>query len=91
MSVVREVLGTALFVFWLLLLIRVIAEWVFMFRGNSRASGPVATLLEITYTVTDPPIKALRRVIPPLRLGRVQLDLCVIVLFIVIYALQSQI
>ena len=32
-------------------------------------------LLEVVYSITDPPIKALRRVIPPLRLGNVALDL----------------
>ena len=36
---------------------------------------------EAIYTVTDPPLRFLRRLIPPLRLGQVQLDLAFIVLF----------
>ena len=49
----------------------------------------MAIALELTYTVTDPPLKALRRVIPPLRLGSVQLDLGFLVLFFVVQILMS--
>jgi YggT family protein len=44
-------------------------------------------LLEIVYSVTDPPIKALRKVIPPLRLGNFALDLSFIIVMIVAYVL----
>lgn len=88
-SVVAEVLWTALFVFWLLLIGRVITSWVFMFRRSSRASGPWALLLEIVYTVTDPPVRALQRVLPPFRLGNVLLDVAVIVLFVVVNILMG--
>ena len=47
----------------------------------------VAAGLELAYTVTDPPLRALRRIIPPLRLGNVSLDLSFIVLFISAYVL----
>ena len=40
-------------------------------------------LAEAVYTVTDPPLRALRRIIPPLRIGQVQLDLAFMILFIV--------
>ena len=49
--------------------------------------GPVLVLLEVVYSVTDPPIKALRRVIPPLRLGGVALDLSFIIVIIAAYVL----
>ena len=38
----------------------------------------------ITYTITDPPLKLLRRFIPPLRLGGISLDLSFLVLFIIV-------
>ena len=46
-------------------------------------------VLEGTYTVTDPPLKLLRRFIPPLRLGGVALDLSFFVLMIIVYILIS--
>jgi YggT family protein len=71
-----------LYVFLGLLLVRLVMDYVMMFARNFRPSGFVAALLELTYSVTDPPMRALRRVIPPLRLGNVSLDLSFIVLFI---------
>jgi len=47
----------------------------------------VAALLEIAFSATDPPLRALRRVLPPLRLGSISVDLAFIVVFIVTYAL----
>jgi YggT family protein len=88
-EIVAEILYTALFLFWLLLLGRVIVSWVFAFRRSTRASGPVAMLLELIYTVTDPPVRALQRVLPPLRLGNFLLDLAVIVLFVVVNILMG--
>lgn len=86
---VAEILFAALWIFWLLLLGRVIASWVFMFRRDTRASGPWAMVLEVIYTVTDPPVRAMQRVLPPLRLGNVLLDVAVIVLFILVNILMG--
>jgi YggT family protein len=49
----------------------------------------VAAALELAYSVTDPPLKALRKVIPPLRIGQVSLDLGFIILFIVVRILMG--
>jgi YggT family protein len=80
----------AVYVLWAfiaLMFVRLIIDYVMMFARSWRPAGPVAALLEIAYTVTDPPLKALRRVLPPLRLGAVAVDLSFIVVFIVAYAL----
>jgi YggT family protein len=79
----------ALLVFLLLLLFRLVMEYVFLLARSYRPAGPVAALLELAYTVTDPPLRALRRVLPPLRLGQISLDLGFIVLFIVVRILMS--
>jgi YggT family protein len=42
-------------------------------------------VLELIYSATDPPIKALRRVIPPLRIGSIAIDLSFIIVMIVAY------
>ena len=81
MSPVGAVLYYALLVFILLLVFRLVMEYVFLFARQYRPTGVVAMALELTYTATDPPIKALRRLIPPLRIGNVSLDLGFIVLF----------
>ncbi|HVE64291.1 MAG TPA: YggT family protein [Mycobacteriales bacterium] len=82
-SVVADVIVYVLYAFLALLFFRLVMEYVFMFRRSYRASGALAVLLEAAYTVTDPPLRALRRVLPPLRIGGVSLDLGFILLFIV--------
>lgn len=56
-----------------------------------RPTGPLVLLFEIVYTATDPPLRFIRRFIPPLRVGSVALDLGFLLLFIVIIVLQSQV
>jgi YggT family protein len=87
-AVVASVLYFALLVFLILLIFRLIMEYVFMYARSYRPTGAVAVALELCYTITDPPLKALRRVIPPLRIGRVSLDLSYIVLFFVVQILM---
>jgi YggT family protein len=80
----------AVYVLWAfiaLLFIRLIISYVTMFARNWRPAGVMAAVLEVTYSATDPPLRALQRVIPPLRLGRVAIDLSFIVLFIAAYVL----
>jgi len=88
-SAVAEVLYFALLVFLLFLIFRLIMEYVFLLARSYRPSGFVAVVLELAYSVTDPPLKALRRVLPPLRLGQISIDLGFIVLFIVVRILMS--
>jgi YggT family protein len=86
---VASVLYLVLLVFLILLIFRLIMEYVFMLARAYRPTGIVAVGLELCYTVTDPPLKALRRVIPPLRVGRVSIDLSFIVLFIAVQILMN--
>ena len=89
MRVVADVVYFALLVFLLLLVFRLIMEYVFLLARSYRPTGLVAAALELAYSVTDPPLKALRRVIPPLRIGQVSLDLGFIILFIVVRILMG--
>jgi YggT family protein len=54
-----------------------------------RPSGLVAAGLEVVYATTDPPLKAIRKVIPPLNLGSIRLDLAFMVLLIAVYILRG--
>lgn len=65
-----------------LLIVRFVMDWVMILNRSYRPAGAVAAALELAYTVTDPPLKVLRRAIPPLPLGRMSLDLSFIVLWV---------
>ena len=84
MSVVADVVFFALLVFLLLLVFRLIMEYVFLLARSFRPAGAVAIALELAYSVTDPPLKLLRRVLPPLRIGQVSIDLGFLVLFLLV-------
>ncbi len=87
MAVAATVALYVLYVFLGLLFVRLIVGWTMMFARNWRPTGLVAAVLEVAFTVTDPPLRALRRVLPPLRLGSIALDLAFIVVLVVVYAL----
>jgi YggT family protein len=87
--IVAEIALWVLYAFIALMLVRLVMEYVMMFARNFRPTGIVAAVLEIAYTVTDPPLRALRRIIPPLRLGNVSLDLAFVVLIIGAYVLVA--
>ena len=89
MSVVFEVLAVLLLVFWLFLLARLVFDLVQAFARDWRPRGPLLILLEAIYSVTDPPLKLLRRIIPPLRLGQIQFDLAFLILLIGVNILIS--
>jgi YggT family protein len=82
MSAVGQVLATALFLYWLAFITRLIFDFVQIFARNWRPSGPILIVAEFIYTITDPPLRVLRRVIPPLRLGGVQFDLAFLIMLI---------
>jgi YggT family protein len=88
-AAVASVVHFLLLVFLLLLIFRLIMEYVFLLARSYRPTGVVAMGLELAYSVTDPPLNALRRVIPPLRIGQISLDLGFLVLFIVVRILMS--
>ena len=89
MSVVGQILHGLLWAFIALLWIRFIVDWVQVFARSWSPGGPMLVLLEVVYSVTDPPIKALRRVIPPLRLGAVAIDLSFIIVLVAAYLLLN--
>ena len=89
MQSVASAVYFALLVFLLFLIFRLIMEYVFMLARSYSPSGLVAVVLELAYSVTDPPLKALRKVLPPLRIGQISIDLGFIILFIVVRILMG--
>ena len=74
------ILSTILWIYWLILIGRLIFDWVQVFSRDWRPRGPLLLVAEAIYTMTDPPLNFLRRFIPPLKLGQVSLDLSFLVL-----------
>ncbi len=83
------VLYYALLLFWLFLIGRIIIEFVRSFARDWHPSGVVVVVLEAIFTVTDPPVKLLRRLIPPISLGGFRFDLSIMVLVFVVFVLMS--
>lgn len=82
MDLVFQIVIAVLWLFLLTLIARVVIDLLQIFARDFRPSGVVLVLFEAVFTVTDPPLKALRRVIPPIRIGAVAFDLAILVLFI---------
>ncbi|MFT4124800.1 MAG: YggT family protein [Gordonia sp. (in: high G+C Gram-positive bacteria)] len=89
MEMVFEVLYYILFVYWLLLLARLVVELVRTFAREWRPTGIVVIVIEVIFTATDPPIKLLRRLLPPISLGPVRLDLSLMIVMIVVIILMQ--
>jgi YggT family protein len=81
------VLGALLILYLLVLMGRWVIDLVQSFARSWKPTGLVLVLAEGIYTLTDPPLKLLRRFIPPLRLGNLAVDLSFTVLFVVVLAM----
>ncbi|MGH3829938.1 MAG: YggT family protein [Pseudonocardiaceae bacterium] len=88
MDLVRWLVYYLLFFFWLLLTARIVVELVRSFARSWQPVGGVAIALESVYTMTDPPVRALRRVVKPVQIGGVGLDLSIMVLLFVVLILM---
>ncbi|MGV0384550.1 YggT family protein [Corynebacterium sp. 22_2729] len=65
----------------LILILRIIIEMIQSFSRNWRPQRWFTIVAEPLFVLTDPPVKALRKLIPPIQLGGVGLDVSVLVLF----------
>jgi YggT family protein len=86
-SAVASLVYLVLWLFLALLFVRFIVDWVQVFARSWTPTGPVLVVLEIVYSITDPPIVFFRRFIPPLRLGSVALDLSFMLVLVITYLL----
>ena len=82
MSWFFQLLQTVVVIFFILLIGRLVLDWVQVFARDWRPHGVALVVAETVYTATDPPLRAIRRVVKPVRLGGIQLDLAFMVLAI---------
>ncbi|OYN93068.1 YggT family protein [Enemella evansiae] len=89
MVLIGQIIDFILWAYIIVLFARMVLSWVPLFAPDWRPKGPLLVVAEAIYTVTDPPLRALRRVIPPVRMGNVMLDLGFMVLWLLIIVLRS--
>ncbi len=87
MYITGQVVQIVLWSFIALLWVRFVVDWVQVFARAWSPRGALLVVLELVYSVTDPPIKALRKVIPPLRIGNFALDLSFLLVMVIAYVL----
>lgn len=88
-SLAASVVNTLLFIYLLILLARLVLEYIPVFNREWRPRGLGLVLSEIVFTLTDPPLRLFRRLLPPLRIGPVALDLGFPLTMIVVAVLMS--
>ena len=72
----------------LVLFVRMILDWVMVLSPRWYPRGFVASLIRVIYALTEPPLRWLRRYIPPLPMGRIQLDVSFMVLYAALIIIQ---
>jgi YggT family protein len=84
-----NILCVLLTVYTILLFVRVIISWATMFGFRPPYSGPLRTILDLLEDVTEPVLRPLRALIPPIRAGGVGLDLSIIIAFVILAVLRQ--
>ena len=82
------ILSSILSLYFLILRVRVVLDWVQVFARQWRPRGLVLVLANLVYALTDPPLRLIRRRVPMARLGGVGIDLSFLVLVFGIWILQ---
>jgi YggT family protein len=88
-SILWQVVYDVLVAFIVIMIVRLVFDYVQMFARDWRPHGGVLVVLEICYSITDPPLRTLRGVVPALRFGRFGLDMGWITLFLAAIILSS--
>ncbi len=87
-NMLLSVVCVVLTAYTIILFIRVIISWAYMFGFRPPYSGPVRTILDLLEDVTEPVLRPLRALIP-IRAGGVGLDLSIIIAFVILAVLRT--
>ncbi|CAM2938136.1 YggT family protein [Actinomyces slackii] len=88
LSPIAAIVYHLLNLYLLVLLVRVVLDWVQVFARQWRPTGAVLLVANFVYALTDPPLRRIRRAVPMLRLGALGLDLSFLVLVLGIIIFQ---
>ncbi len=89
LAIALGVVRTVVIVFVVLLWARFVFDWVRVLVRGWRPKGFLLLLAEIVFTITDPPLRLLRRLIPALRVGPVAIDFAWLILMIVCWVILA--
>jgi YggT family protein len=81
---VLGVLSWVLLAFFLMLVARFVLSLIVMFAPQWHPKGPLLLLFELIYSVTDPFLRPLRRILPPIGAGGIRIDLSMLMLFVLV-------
>ena len=84
----RYLIDICIETYLLILFVRMILDWVMVLSPRWYPRGFVASLIQVIYALTEPPLRWLRRYIPPLPMGRIQLDVSFMVLYAALIIIQ---
>ncbi|BDA63270.1 MULTISPECIES: YggT family protein [Actinomyces] len=87
-ALLARILSSVLSLYVLVLLIRVVLDWVQLFARQWRPTGAVLVVANLIYALTDPPLRWIRRVLPMVRMGGLGIDLSFLVLILGIMIVQ---
>ncbi|MEV8251608.1 YggT family protein [Microbacterium sp. NPDC076768] len=73
-SIAASIVHSMLLLYVFVLFARLILDYIPLFNREWRPKGFGVVAAEAVYTITDPPIRFFRRIIPPLRIGTLSLD-----------------
>lgn len=86
--ILLRIINTLIDAYITVLFARMILDWVAVLSPRWYPRGVVAQIIDLVYRLTEPPLRWLRRYIPPLRLGVVALDMSFIVLYFLLALLR---
>jgi YggT family protein len=89
MGLVGNLLAFALQIYFYVLMARFVVDLIMSVNRAWRPPGILLPVLDFVYTITDPPLKFVRRFVPPVRLGPVALDLAFTIVLIAVLFLRS--
>jgi YggT family protein len=86
---VLSVLSWVLLAFFLMLVARFVLSLIVMFAPQWHPKGPLLLVFELIYSVTDPFLRPLRRILPPIGAGGIRIDLSMLMLFVLVSLAMS--
>lgn len=87
-TIVRLVIDWIIDAYITVLFVRMILDWVSVLAPRWYPKGVVASLINVVYQLTEPPLRWLRRYIRPIPMGPISMDVSFIVLYTALVALR---
>ena len=84
-----DILCVILTIYTIILFVRVLVSWAYLFGFRPPIAGPLRTIIDLLEDVTEPVLRPLRALIPPIRAGGVGLDLSIIIAFVILAVLRT--